>query len=298
MAAAAVGSGVLGLMLYLAPGWAAPRFAWKVSELVVMSVGGWFLGNSLWAARIVRDWRWARWSSGLAYLWGFGALQLIVLVIYADKVVTDSALGWLYLAVIGLLVVAAVVGVVDVVRLRPSTADAGPLVPVWLRAATAVFVVFVTFLFVVAMLRPSAAVGGAVFPEDLSAFTVRSFGVYFLSLVLGVLVLAGRPTLRPLLAHIEGGLGITATVLLAALLHLDVFALGEHPGQWIYLGSYALVLAIGVPTVLYHRHATRSGPGEEGVQDAVDAPSGGGLPNGGAFRDRPNSSSRPRTSRP
>jgi hypothetical protein len=256
-AAAAVCSGVLGVLLFVAPGWAAPRFAWHVSELVVMSIGGWFLGNSLWAARIAWDWRWARWSSGLAYLWGFGALQSIVLVAYADKVVTDSALAWLYLGAIALLAVAAVVGVVDVVRLRPSTEDAGPPMPTWLRILTIVFVVFVTFLFAVALLRPSAAVGGGVFPEDLSAFTVRSFGVYFLSLVLGVLVLVRRPTFAPLLAHLEGGLVITAAVLLAAVVHLEVFALTEHPGQWIYLGSYAVVLAIGVPTLVLHGRAVR-----------------------------------------
>jgi hypothetical protein len=267
-AVVALGSGVLGVLLYVAPRWAAPRFAWHVSELVVMSVGAWFLGNSIWAARIAWDWRWARWSSGLAYLWGFGALQTVVLLAYADKVVTDSALAWLYLGVIALLAVAAVVGVVDVVRLRPSTADSGPPVPVWLRVLTAVFVVFVSFLFVVAMLRPSAAIGGGVFPEDLSAFTVRSFGVYFLSLVLGVLVLARRPTLQPLLAHVEGGLGVTATIFVAALVHLDAFALREHPGQWIYLGSYAVVLVIGIPTVLYHRRAARSRPG---AQDPMDA---------------------------
>jgi hypothetical protein len=267
-AAVAAVSGVLGVILFVAPGWAAPRFAWHVSELVVMSVGAWFLGNSIWAARIARDWRWARWSSGLAYLWGFGTLQTVVLVAYADKVVTDSAIAWLYLAVIALMVVAAVVGVIDVIRLRPSTADSGPPVPVWLRVLTIVFIVFVTFLFAVAMLRPSAAVGGAVFPEDLSPFTVRSFGVYFLSLILGVLVLVRRPTIQPLLAHVEGGLGVTATILLAALVHLDVFALGEHPGQWIYLGAYAAVLLIGIPTAVYHRRALRS-PSDPGAQSSV-----------------------------
>jgi hypothetical protein len=196
---------------------------------------------------------------------------LIVLVVYADKVVTDSPVAWLYLGVIGVLACAAVVGVVDVVRLRPSTVDAGPPLPVWLRILTVLFVVFVTFLFVVAMLRPSAAVGGRVFPEDLSAFTVRSFGVYFLSLVLGVLVLIRRPTLQPLLAHLEGGLVITATVLVAALVHLDVFSLREHPGQWIYLGSYALVLAIGIPTLIYHRRAARSDGAGRAAEPAVDA---------------------------
>jgi hypothetical protein len=256
----AVGSGVLGALLFVAPGWAAPRFAWSVTELMVMSIGAWFLGNCVWAARIARGWSWAHWSSGLYYLWGFGVLQSVVLVVYRAKVHTASPVAWLYLALIGLMVVTALVGVVDVVRLRPATVEPGPPVPRWLRVLVVAFVAFVTFLFAVAMVRPSAAVGGSIYPEDMSPFTVRSFGVYFLTLVLGVLVVARRRTLGPLIGHIEGGLGITAPILLAALLHLRLFDLAAHPGQWIYLGSYTVVLVIGVPTVVFYRRAQRLGP--------------------------------------
>jgi hypothetical protein len=252
-------SGVLGLLLFVAPGWAAPRFAWQVTDLMVMSIGAWFLGNSVWAARIARDWRWARWSSGLIYLWAFGVLQLAVLGVYADKVVTGSALALLYLSVIGMMAVAAVIGVVDVVRLRPSSVDDGPRVPRWLRIAVVAFIVITGYLFLVAILRPSAAVGGRIFPEDMSPFTVRSFGVYFLALVLGAVVLAVRPTLPPLLSHMEGGIGITAPILAAALFHLPVFDFGKQPGQWIYLGSYIAVLLISIPTVAYHRWHRRPG---------------------------------------
>jgi hypothetical protein len=122
-------SGVLGLLLFLAPGWAAPRFAWNVSALVVMTVGGWLLGNCYWATRVVHEWSWARWSSGLGYLWGFAVLQTVVLVVYADKVRPESPVAWLYLGLIGLTDVAAVVGVVDVLRLRPLADEPGPPVP-------------------------------------------------------------------------------------------------------------------------------------------------------------------------
>jgi hypothetical protein len=253
----AVGSGVLGALLFIAPGWAAPRFAWSVTELMVMSIGAWFLGNCLWAARIARGWSWAHWSSGLAYLWGFGVLQSVVLVVYRARVHTASPVAWLYLAVIGLMVVTAVVGVIDLLRRRPAIVEPGQAVPRWLRVLVVAFVVFVSFLFAVAMLRPSAAIGGGIYPEDMSPFTVRSFGVYFLTLVLGVLVVARRRTLGPLTGHIEGGLGITAPILLASLLHLSVFDLSAHPGQWIYLGSYTVVLAIGIPTVVFYRRAQR-----------------------------------------
>jgi hypothetical protein len=268
-AVTAAASGVLGLLLYVAPPWAQPRFTWKLSELMVMSIGAWFLGNSLWAARIVRDWRWTRWSSSLVYLWAFGAFQLVVLFVYRDKVVTDTALALFYLSVIGFMAVAGVVGVVDVVRLRPRWRDAGPVMPRWLQVAVAVFILFVGFLFAVAILRPSAAVGGRVFPEDMTPLTVRSFGVYFLTLALAAVVVVVVRRLTPLLAHMEGGIGITVPILVASLVYLDVFDFGEHPGQWIYLGAYVAFLLVAIPTVLYYRLAAR--PADPRTAGPVDA---------------------------
>jgi hypothetical protein len=258
-AVTAVASGVLGLLLFVAPPWAQPRFTWQLSELMVMSIGAWFLGNSVWAARIVRDWRWDRWSSSLVYLWGFGALQLIVLLVYRDKVVTDTALALFYLGVIGFMAVAGVAGVVDVVRLRPRWRGAGPEMPRWLQVAVVVFILFVGFLFAVAIVRPSAAVGGRVFPQDMTPLTVRSFGVYFLTLVLGAVAVVFVRRLEPLLAHMEGGIGITVPILAASLIYLDVFDFGAHPGQWIYLGAYVVFLLVAIPTVLHYRRAARSG---------------------------------------
>jgi hypothetical protein len=254
-AVTAVASGVVGLLLFVFPPWAAPRFAWQVTELMVMSIGAWFLGNCLWAARIARDWRWARWSSSLVYLWAFGALQLVVLLKYRAKVVTDTPLALLYLGVIGLMVVAAVVGAVDVVRLRPRWADDGPPMPRWLQVAVIVFILFVGFLFAVAILRPSAAVGGHVFPEDMTPLTVRTFGVYFLTLALAAVVVVVVRRLAPLLVHMEGGIGITVPILAASLVYLDVFDFGEHPGQWIYLGAYVAFLLVAIPTVVHYRRA-------------------------------------------
>lgn len=269
----AVGSGVLGLVLFLAPGWAAPRFAWQVSAFVAMTIGAWFLGNCLWAARIAGGWSWGHWASGLVYLWSFGVLQLVVLIVYATKVRTASPIAWLYLAVIGLMVLTALVGALDLVRLRPSAEDPGPPVAWWMRALVGVFLVFVTYLVAVAMLRPGAAVGGRVFPQTLSPFTLRSFGVYFLSLVIGVLAVAGRRTAGPFVGHVEGGLGITTPLLLATLLNLSVFDFARHPGQWIYLGSYAAVLMISIPIVLLHRRARRGvAPDGQGTREQPGIP--------------------------
>ena len=270
-AVTAAASGVLGLLLFVAPPWAQPRFAWQLSELMVMSIGAWFLGNSVWAARIVRDWRWARWSSSLVYLWAFGALQLVVLLVYRDKVVTDTALALFYLGVIGFMAAAGVAGVVEVVRLRPCWRDAGPVMPRWLQIAVIVFILFVGFLFAVAIVRPSAAVGGHVFPEDMTPLTVRSFGVYFLTLVVGAVAVVVVRRLAPLIAHMEGGIGITVPILAASLVYIDVFDFGAHPGQWIYLGAYVAFLLVAIPTVLHYRRTARAGGAGSGAEGRVDS---------------------------
>ena len=271
-AVTAVASGVLGLLLFVAPPWAQPRFTWQLSELMVMSIGAWFLGNSLWAARIVLDWRWTRWSSSLIYLWAFGALQSVVLLVYREKVVTDTPLALFYLGVIGFMAVAGVVGVVDVVRLRPRWRDDGPPMPRWLQVAVVVFILFVGFLFAVAIVRPSAAVGGHVFPEDMTPLTVRSFGVYFLTLALAAVAVVVVRRLAPLIAHMEGGIGITVPILAASLVYLDVFDFSEHPGQWIYLGAYVAFLLVAIPTVLHYRRSVRLAGSR--TQTPVDARSG------------------------
>jgi hypothetical protein len=250
LGAIAVSSAVLGGALYVAPAWAAPRFAWSVSPLVAMTIGGWFLGNAFWASRIVRDWRWGVHASGLVYLWCFGAFQSVVVVAYRDRVATDSWVALLYLATIAARLVAAVLGVADLRRLRPLAADTGVQAPGWLRALAVFFVLFVSFLTLVGLFFPQAAVGGAVFPEDMSPFTVRSFGVYFLALTVAALVVTRRRRMDLMLAHIAGGLAITTTVLLAALVHLEVFDVARHPLQWIYLGSYVAVIAVAGPTLV------------------------------------------------
>ncbi len=272
--AVTVACAVLGAVLFVAPGWAAPRFTWQVTELMVMSIGAWFISNAIWGWRILRDWCWARVGSGLVYLWCFGLLQAGVLTYYHDKVRLTSWVAWLYLSVITLLAITGLFGFADVVRLRPEPDAPGRPFPVLFKALSWGFVVFVSFLFGTAMLRPEAAVGGGVFPEDMSAFTVRSFGVYFFALVLGVLVVLRRRTLEAVRSHMAGGLGITAPILIASIVHLDVFDFSAHPRQWIYIGSYVAVVVISVPAILFTRPRTEQGAGSSASSVVRPRPDG------------------------
>jgi hypothetical protein len=274
--AVAAGSAVMGAVLFLAPGWAAPRFAWAVTELMVMSIGAWFVGNAFWGWRILRDWRWAVVGPGLVYLWWFGLLECGVVLAYRDKLTLDSPVAWLYLAMIGLIAFAGLVGMLEVVRLRPERdLPEGRPFPAYQKVLAWGFVLFVGFLFVTAIRRPEAAVGGGVFPEDMSAFTVRTFGVYFLALVIGALAVLRRTHGDAALAHVAGGLGITVPILVASLVYIDEFDFAAHPGQWIYIGAYVAVIVIGAPILVLSR---RKAPEVAARRRSSPAASTAGLP--------------------
>ncbi len=96
--AVAVTYAALGLLLFLAPHWAAPNFAWKVSPLVAMTIGGWCLGNA-WAAYVVASrWRFSLVVSGLVYLALFGLFQSGVVIAFWPVLKLGHWLAWLYLA--------------------------------------------------------------------------------------------------------------------------------------------------------------------------------------------------------
>ena len=80
-----------------------------------------------------------------------------------------------------------------------------------------------------------------------------AFGVYFLALVLAAVVVARRATVEPLIAHTQGGIGVTAAILLAACSISTRSTLTGRPGQWIYLGSYILVLIVAAAVLLRFR---------------------------------------------
>ena len=62
---------LLGAALFLAPNSLADRFAWSVSPFVLMTMGGWCLGNAAFAWQSARIWQWKSIYPSLIYLWSF-----------------------------------------------------------------------------------------------------------------------------------------------------------------------------------------------------------------------------------
>src|SRR4051794_4485979 len=114
---------LLGLVLFLAPGWASPNFLWKVSPFVAMSMGGWYLGNAYMAWETARVWKWSLVYPCMMMLWSFSLLEAGVLIVFSDKLRPDVVLSWPYIVVIGLAALTMIICIADWVRLRPSVAD-------------------------------------------------------------------------------------------------------------------------------------------------------------------------------
>src|SRR5919108_5275128 len=84
---------LLGTVLFLAPNWSAGNFPWNVSPFVVMTIGGWCLGNAVFAWQSARLWDWRLTYPSLLYLWLFGLLEAAVLFTFRDKVHLGSVVA-------------------------------------------------------------------------------------------------------------------------------------------------------------------------------------------------------------
>lgn len=231
---------LLGTLLFLLPGWASANFAWNVSPFVTMTMGGWCLGNAYIAWESARLWRWSLVYPALLYLWLFGILEALVLVVFRARLSLAGLPAWLYIATLIANVLMAVVGIMDWVRLRPALRPEGGAIRGWVRGGIVFFVVVVLFLAVGgAIAQPGGlSTEGGVFPERLSLFTVRAFAAFF-----GALSLAAVPLLRargigPVLVYGRTGLALIVPILLAAAVHIRAFDFARRPGGIGYLVAY------------------------------------------------------------
>jgi hypothetical protein len=238
--------GVLGALLFLFPAQLAPVFAWKVTAFMTITIGGWCLGNA-WLAYInARRWEWRLVYSSLIYLWLFGIGELIVLFVFRDKLKLEHLIAWLYFITLIVNVLAVGVGVFDYLRLRPSNQSSGPTFTNVQSLAAFAFVLFVGFLGLYGITAPIGAPGtnGGIFPEVMSLFTLRSFGVFYFSLALGVVPYFWSRSLNAILHHAFAAYGLIVFITAAAFIYIGLFDFAERPGGLAYFGAY---LIVGIP---------------------------------------------------
>jgi hypothetical protein len=236
---------ILGAILFVAPSWAAANFAWTVSPMVAMTIGGWCLGNACSAWVSLRRDPAAAFCPTL-YLVLFGPLQAAVLIGFRALLLLDRPLAWLYLAALAVNVAFAGTVARDWWRNRPVVRRVGAPFGATEICLTIVFILLVGFLGLYGLAATAGMRGlnAAIFPEPMSAFTLRSFGAFYLALALAVVPLLIARGRGNLLTHGFAQYGLIVFITLAGLAFIDRFDFDGRPTQIAYLGIYCLVGAV------------------------------------------------------
>jgi hypothetical protein len=83
-----------------------------------------------------------------------------------------------------------------------------------------------------------------IFPEVMSLFTLRSFGVFYFSLALGVVPYFWDRNLNAILHHSFAAFGLIVFITAAAFVYIHLFDFSNRPGGLLYFIAY---LAVGIP---------------------------------------------------
>ncbi len=243
---------ILGALLFFLPETLAPVFAWKVTPFMTMTIGGWALGNAWLAWITAHHWRWNLVFSALLYLWLFGLGELFVLFNFRSKLVVVHPIAWFYFITLIVNAIAVVIGFIDWLRIRPSATSPGPTFTFFQNLSLIAFVVFVGFLGIYGSTAQIGAPGtnGGIFPEVMSLFTLRSFGMFYLTLAVGVMPFLWNKNGNAVLHHALASYGLILFITIAAFVYLRLFNFAAKPGGALYFLAY---LAVGIPLIFVFR---------------------------------------------
>jgi hypothetical protein len=196
--------------------------------------------------------------TSLLYLWLFGIGESLVLFAFRDKLVLQHPIAWLYLITLTLNVLAAVVGIFDYLHIRPINTPSGTILTNTQKIPAVAFVAFVGFLGIYGLIAQLGNVGtnGGIFPELMSLFTLRSFGVFYLSLALAIIPFFWKIGHKTVLHHSYAAYGLIVFITIAAFVYLPLFDFSRHPGGLLYFAAY---LGVGIPLAfVFRRHGVGS----------------------------------------
>jgi hypothetical protein len=244
---------ILGFLLFFLPEHFAPVFAWKVTPFMTMTIGGWCIGNAWLAWITARRWQWSLVYSALLYLWLFGLGELLVLFNSRDKLVLVHPIAWLYFVTLIVNALTALIGFMDWLRLRPNLVSSNPAFSAGQYAATVAFVIFVGFLGLYGSIAKAGSPGtnGGIFPEIMSPFTLRSFGMFYLTLALAVIPYLWNRNLNAILHHSIASYGLIVFITIAAFVYIRLFDFSTKPAGLLYFIAY---LAVGIPLIFVFRN--------------------------------------------
>lgn len=244
---------ILGAILFFFPEQIAPVFAWKVTGFMTMTIGGWCLGNAWLAFFAARRWVWDSVYAGLVYFWSFGILETLVLLVFRAKLQLVNPIAWLYFVTLAVNLLLAILGILEWLRLRPTTPASEPMTG-FLRFLVVGFIIFVGFLGLFGLFAPLGIKGtnGEIFPEIMSAFTLRSFGAFYLSLTIGMVPLLFEKYRRPFLGYGFLAFGLIVIITVAAVVYLRLFNFHDHPFGTAYFLAYIIAGILSFMAMVQH----------------------------------------------
>jgi hypothetical protein len=253
---------VIGAILFFAPTWGATHFAWNISPFIAMTIGGWCLGNAWLALITARRARWPLVLCPMLYLSLFGLFEAGVLIAFRDRVLVASPLAWLYLLTIAATALLAVAALADAWHQRSSLlTPVGPPTGAVTLAFTMAFILFVGFLGFYGLWAVPGMRGlnASIFPEQMTPFSLRAFGAFYLALALAVVPLIWARGRANVVTHGYAAYGLVVLITVAAFVFIGQFDLAARPTQAIYLGVYLLVgLVVGIYLLRYGTGADRA----------------------------------------
>jgi hypothetical protein len=245
-------SALTGAVLFFAPEQMAAVFAWKVTPFMVMTIGGWCLGNAWLALLVARYWDWTLNHASAMYLWMFGLFETAVLIAFRDKLALGHWIAWLYLAMLAANLITAVWGIIDWLRLRPVIRPARERTSATISVLNLLFIIFVGFLAAYGLLARVGAPGtnGGIFPEIMSPFTLRSFAAFYLALALSTVPVLLRRDVDQILLYSVAAYGLIVFITGAIVAYGRLFNFATAPGGLAYIGAY-VVVGLLIAIVLY-----------------------------------------------
>ena len=252
-----------GGLLFLAPAWAAERFPWTITPFVAMTIGGWCLGVTTFSWIGGRHGPLGTMLPVLAFVWLFGLSEIVVVFVDKPAFRVDTPLAVPYILSLALTLASGGFGLLEIVHRRragePLHGEGPERVTRATTLALAVVAVALALLAVVVAFADTVgpATSGKIFPEPVTLFTVRAFAALNLSMALAALVAAigGSRSASAWLAL--AAIFLIAPTLLAAFANLGAFDIGSRPLGVLYVGGYAVLLALAGAFTWQHRGVLR-----------------------------------------
>ena len=246
---------LLGVVLFFLPEQMAPLFAWKVTGFMTMTIGGWCLGNAWLAFFAARRWEWRLVQPALIYLWTFGILETLIVILFRAKLQLVHPIAWLYMTTLAVNILITVLGITDWFRIRPSAASPEGITG-FFRFVTLGFIVFVGWLGLYGLIAKIGWLGtnGEIFPEVMSAFTLRSFGAFYFFLTVGMLPVLFGKSMTPFVNYAFLAIALIVIIMIAAFAYLPLFDFQDHPFGTLYFAAYLVAGVLSV--VMFAKYGT------------------------------------------